>query len=140
MTDFLEIFSADPTAPLLWIALALTASITNGLLSLWSYRRDLRAGIQTAPPDYIGHVLEFVIVVLIIVMAFFCRLTVGKLLHAPVFFTSILVALAGVECGRTFNRYLEMRGVSRRINLGKAIDKALGSTPAKDLVESTDKE
>ena len=83
MTDFLEIFSSDPTAPLLWIALALTASLTNGLLSLWAYRRDVRAGVKAQPPDYIGHVLEFAIVVLIIIMAFFCRLTVGKLLHAP---------------------------------------------------------
>lgn len=140
MTDFLEIFSSDPTAPLLWIALALTASLTNGLLSLWAYRRDVRAGVKAQPPDYIGHVLEFAIVVLIIIMAFFCRLTVGKLLHAPVFFTSILVALAGVECGRTFNRYLQMRGVARQINLGKAIDKALGSTAAKDIVETTDEE
>lgn len=128
------------TEPLMWIVLALIASVLNGLFALWQYRHNLRAALPAQPPDYVGLLLEFSIVVLIIIMAFFCRATVGKLLHTPVFFTSILVAVAGVECGRTLNRYLEMRGVARRINLGKAIDKALGNTPAKDIVESTDEE
>lgn len=135
MSDLLSI-----TEPLMWIVLALIASVLNGLFALWQYRHNLRAALPAQPPDYVGLLLEFAIVVLIIIMAFFCRMTVGKLLHVPVFFTSILVAVAGVECGRTLNRYLEMRGVSRRINLGKAIDKALGSTAAKDIVETTDEE
>lgn len=122
MIDFLELMSDDPASMLLWIGLALVASVVNGLMSLLLYRR----GRKSAPPDFIGHALEFAVVVLIIGLAFVCRLTVGRLLHAPVFFTCILISVAAVECGRTFNRYLEMRGIGRRINIDKTIDKALG--------------
>ena len=59
----------------------------------------------------------------------------GAILHAPLFFTSLLVIVAGVEVGRTLNRYLEMRGISRQVDIGKAIDKVLG----KDNVTNTNK-
>lgn len=137
MKDALDILIDDPTSLILWVALALIASLINGLISLWRHRQVARSGHQAPPLDCLAHFLEFVIVVMIIALAFVCRLTVGVLLHAPIFFNCILIAVAGVECGRTFNRYLEMRGVSRRINLGKAIEKALGNTPAKNILETT---
>lgn len=99
------------------------------------FKAACRAGIAAKHPDIIGHLLEFVIVCLVVVLAFLCRVTVGAILHAPLFFTSLLVIVAGVEVGRTLNRYLEMRGISRQVDIGKAIDKVLG----KDNVTNTNK-
>ena len=125
MLDILEIFTNDRVSIMLWSGLIALASFLNGLFSLRLYRIAKRAGRESQKPDMIGHLLEFVIVCLV----------VGTILHAPVFFTSLLVIVAGVEVGRTLNRYLEMRGIGRRIDLGKAIDKVLG----KDNLTETDK-
>ena len=135
MLDILEIFTNDRVSIMLWSGLIALASFLNGLFSLRLYRIAKRAGRESQKPDMIGHLLEFVIVCLVVVLAFLCRVTVGTILHAPVFFTSLLVIVAGVEVGRTLNRYLEMRGIGRRIDLGKAIDKVLG----KDNLTETDK-
>lgn len=135
MLDILEIFTNDRVSIVLWSGLIALASFLNGLFSLRLYRIAKRAGRESQKPDMIGHLLEFVIVCFVVVLAFLCRVTVGAILHAPVFFTSLLVIVAGVEVGRTLNRYLEMRDIGRRIDLGKAIDKVLG----KDNLTETDK-
>ncbi|WP_289746681.1 hypothetical protein [Paramuribaculum intestinale] len=135
MLDILEIFTNDRVSIILWSGMIALASCLNGLFSYRIYRAACRAGIAAKHPDIIGHLLEFVIVCLVVVLAFLCRVTVGAILHAPLFFTSLLVIVAGVEVGRTLNRYLEMRGISRQVDIGKAIDKVLG----KDNVTNTNK-
>lgn len=97
-----------------WMGLSFVATLLDLKLSYELYSNDHKNNIKPKISRYVNKIINCILLVL---LAGFCRLTVGVELGVTIVSTVVLIAFACLEVTKCFNKFMQIENTGKKINL-----------------------